>query len=50
MTSILAGQPIADTGSMTGTSTTPVQKPGALQQVAGAGLTGVSLYKAYGET
>jgi len=47
MTSILAGQPVADTGSMTGTSTTPVQKPGALQQAAGAGLAGVSLYKAY---
>ena len=50
MTGILSGMPIAATGTTTsqGTSTTPVQQPGAFQQLAGAGLTGLSLYKAYG--
>ena len=50
MTGILSGMPIAATGTTTsqGTSTTPQQQPGALQQLAGAGLTGLSLYKAYG--
>ena len=50
MTGILSGMPIAATGttSYEGTSTTPVREPGALQQLAGAGLTGLSLYKAYG--
>ena len=50
MTGILAGQPIAATGTQTGTSTstTPVQGPGTLQQATGAGLTALSLYKAFG--
>ena len=50
MTGILSGMPIAATGTNTyqGTSTTPVQQPGTFQQLAGAGLTGLSLYKAYG--
>ena len=48
MTGILSGMPIAATGTSTSTSTTPQQKPGMLQQLAGAGLTGLSLYKAYG--
>ena len=50
MTGILSGMPIAATGTNTyqGTSTTPQQQPGTLQQLAGAGLTGLSLYKAYG--
>jgi len=48
MTGILSGMPIAATGTSTGTSTTPQQQPGMLQQLAGAGLTGLSLYKAYG--
>ena len=50
MTGILSGMPIAATGTTTsqGTSTTPQQQPGAFQQLAGAGLTGLSLYKAYG--
>jgi len=50
MTGILSGMPIAATGTNTyqGTSTTPVQQPGTMQQLAGAGLTGLSLYKAYG--
>ena len=50
MTGILSGMPIAATGTNTyqGTSTTPQQQPGTMQQLAGAGLTGLSLYKAYG--
>ena len=50
MTGILSGMPIAATGTNTyqGTSTQPVREPGTLQQLAGAGLTGLSLYKAYG--
>ena len=50
MTGILSGMPIAATGTqtMSGTSTTPQQNPSTLSQVAGAGLTGLSLYKAYG--
>lgn len=50
MTGILSGMPIAATGTNTyqGTSTTPQERPGTLQQLAGAGLTGLSLYKAYG--
>ena len=50
MTGILSGMPIAATGTNTyqGTSTTPVREPGVFQQAAGAGLTGLSLYKAYG--
>lgn len=49
MTGILSGMPIAATGTTTGTSTTVGSQPGpsALQQVAGAGLTGLSLYKAF---
>ncbi len=49
MTGILSGMPIAATGTNTyqGTSTTQ-ERPGTLQQLAGAGLTGLSLYKAYG--
>ena len=50
MTGILSGMPIAATGTNTyqGTSTTPVREPGVFQQAVGAGLTGLSLYKAYG--
>jgi hypothetical protein len=48
MTGILSGMPIAATGTSSGTSTTPTQQPGAFQQAVGAGLTGLSLYKAYG--
>ena len=50
MTGILSGMPIAATGTNTyqGTSTTPVREPGVFQQAAGAGLTGLALYKAYG--
>ena len=50
MTGILSGMPIAATGTNTyqGTSTQPVREPGTFQQLAGAGLTGLSLYKAYG--
>ena len=50
MTGILSGMPIAATGTNTyqGTSTQPVREPGTMQQLAGAGLTGLSLYKAYG--
>ena len=50
MTGILSGQPIAATGTTTssGTSTTPTQRPGAFQQAVGAGLSGLSLYKAFG--
>jgi len=49
MTGILSGQPIAATGTSqyTGTSTTPTQQPGAFQQAVGAGLSGLSLYKAF---
>jgi hypothetical protein len=49
MTGILSGMPIAATGSTSGTSTTttPRQQPGAVQQAVGAGLTGLSLYKAF---
>ena len=49
MTGILSGMPIAATGSTSGTSTTttPRQQPGAAQQAVGAGLTGLSLYKAF---
>lgn len=49
MTGILSGMPIAATGTTTGTSTTVGSQPGpsALQQIAGAGLTGLSLYKAF---
>ena len=50
MTGILSGMPIAATGTNTyqGTSTQPVREPGMFQQAAGAGLTGLALYKAYG--
>lgn len=50
MTGILSGMPIAATGTNTyqGTSTQPVREPGVFQQAVGAGLTGLSLYKAYG--
>ena len=50
MTGILSGMPIAATGTqtMSGTSTTPQQGPGAFQQAAGAGLSALSLYKAFG--
>lgn len=49
MTGILSGMPIAATGTqnMSGTSTVPVQQPGAFQQAAGAGLSALSLYKAF---
>ena len=49
MTGILSGMPIAATGSTSGTTTTntPRQQPGAVQQAVGAGLTGLSLYKAF---
>lgn len=50
MTGILSGMPIAATGTTTssGSTTTPTQKPGFGQQVLGAGLSGLSLYKAFG--
>ena len=50
MTGILSGMPIAATGTTSGqsTTTTPRQQPGAAQQAVGAGLTGLSLYKAFG--
>ena len=50
MTGILSGMPIAATGTTSGqsTTTTPRQQPGAVQQAVGAGLTGLSLYKAFG--
>ena len=49
MTGILAGMPIAATGSTTGTQTTVGSQPGPspFQQIVGAGLTGISLYNAY---
>jgi hypothetical protein len=49
MTGILAGQPIAATGTSqySGTTTTPTQSPGMFQQAVGAGLSGLSLYKAF---
>lgn len=49
MTGILSGMPIAATGTVNtqGTSTTPTQVPGVGQQLLGAGLSGVSLYKAF---
>ena len=48
MTGILAGMPIAATGTTSGTSTQQSQAPGAFQQAVGAGLSGLSLYKAFG--
>jgi len=50
MTGILSGMPIAATGTSTaqGTTTSPQQNPSTLSQVAGAGLSGLSLYKAFG--
>lgn len=49
MTGILSGQPIAATGttSYQGTQTVPSQQPSPFQQVLGAGLSGLSLYKAF---
>ena len=47
MTCILSGMPIAATGTMSGTSTTPVQRPSPFSQALGAGLSGLSLYKAF---
>ena len=49
MTGILSGMPIAATGTTSafGTQTTPTQQPGAFQQAVGAGLSGLSLYKAF---
>jgi hypothetical protein len=47
MTGILSGMPIAATGTMSGTSTTPVQRPSPFSQALGAGLSGLSLYKAF---
>ena len=49
MTGILSGQPIAATGTSqyAGTTTVPTQQPGAFQQTVGAGLSGLSLYKAF---
>jgi hypothetical protein len=50
MTGILSGQPIAATGTTTSQGTTTQTQPGPSfgQQLAGAGLTGISLYNAYG--
>tara|TARA_R100001377_G_scaffold10879_1_gene5459 strand:+ start:583 stop:1626 length:1044 start_codon:yes stop_codon:yes gene_type:complete len=48
MTGILSGMPIAATGTQTGTQTAQTQQPGAFQQAVGAGLSGLSLYKAFG--
>ena len=47
MTGILTGMPIAATGAGTSTTTAPRQQPGAFQQALGAGLSGLSLYKAF---
>jgi len=49
MTGILSGMPIAATGTTTssGTTTSPQQNPSTLSQVTGAGLSGLSLYKAF---
>jgi len=49
MTGILGGMPIAATGTTTyqGTQTTPSQEPSPFSQVVGAGLSGLSLYKAF---
>jgi len=49
MTGILSGMPIAATGTNTfeNTQTGQSQQPGAFQQLAGAGLSGLSLYKAF---
>ena len=47
MTGILTGMPIAATGTGTSTTTAPRQQPGAFQQALGAGLSGLSLYKAF---
>ena len=49
MTGILSGQPIAATGTTTssGTTVSPQQNPSTLSQVTGAGLSGLSLYKAF---
>ena len=47
MTGILSGMPIAATGTGTSTTTAPRQQPGAFQQALGAGLSGLSLYKAF---
>lgn len=49
MAGILQGYPIAATGSSTTQSSTVGTQPGpsGLQQLAGAGLTGLSLYKAF---
>ena len=46
MTNILNGQPIAPTGSMTGTSSSVGTTPGpsTFQQIAGAGLPGIGIY------
>jgi len=48
MTGILTGMPIAATGARESVTTAPRQQPGMFQQAAGAGLTGLSLYKAFG--
>ena len=48
MTGILTGMPIAATGTGESVTTAPRQQPGAAQQALGAGLTGLSLYRAFG--
>ena len=48
MTGILTGMPIAATGTGESVTTSPRQQPGAAQQALGAGLTGLSLYRAFG--
>ena len=48
MTGILTGMPIAATGTGESVTTTPRQQPGFGQQALGAGLTGLSLYRAFG--
>ena len=47
MTGILSGMPIAATGTSSGTATTPSQQPSGFSQAVGAGLSGLSLYKAF---
>jgi len=48
MTGILTGMPIAATGARESVTTAPRQQPGFGQQALGAGLTGLSLYRAFG--
>tara|TARA_R110000796_G_scaffold9730_1_gene33077 strand:- start:30 stop:1067 length:1038 start_codon:yes stop_codon:yes gene_type:complete len=48
MTGILSGMPIAATGTATSTGTATTPGPGAAATIAGAGLSGLSLFKAFG--